>query len=387
MKRMIEINTVNTLKHVPCLLFPCLLVMLLFNSCIDPLDLDNTGGEQKIVVYGYIHNEAPPYTVEVSKSQIYTGGLNGNITISNAVVTLHEEGGNTETLTETTPGQYQTCDQQIQGTPGKAYWVTILLPSGESYRSEREVMPQPPTITEITTEPTTQDMIGEGGFVFSQDVLTVMVSFIENPDTDDQYFIKYKGTYQVTTNPESATRGAGGVLIVPAPEPCSGYIYNEDQGLVQVEECTCCDCWVTEEINDPILLDDQRFGGNNINKLEVVNVPVRSFGKRTGYNYWIGVEVRSMTRSAWDYWDALFKQKNGNGTIFQPPPSPLPGNIVSENGGTPALGFFYAASRDLSGFPGLDKIKMNNLSNKQGQNFSCLRYDNSVNVKPEYYPF
>jgi hypothetical protein len=384
MKRMIEINTVNTLKHVPCFLFPCLLVILLFNSCIDPLDLDNTGGEQKIVVYGYIHNGEPPYVVEVSKSQIYTGGLNGNITILNAVVTLHEEGGITETLKETAPGRYQTCNEQIQGTPGKAYWVTVLLPSGESYRSEIEVMPEPPTIKEVTTEPATQDIVGEGGFVITQDVLTVRVSFEENPDTDDQYFIKYKGTYQVTTDPKSATAGSGGV-IVPAPEPCSGYIFNDDQGLVQVEECTCCDCWVTEDFNDPILLDDQRVGGNDINNLQVVNVPVRAQGTRIGYNYWIGVEVRSLSRSAWDYWDVLFKQKNGNGTIFQPPPSPLPGNIISENGTAPALGYFYAASIDISGFPAYEQIRM--ASAVIAQDFSCLRYENSENVKPEYYPF
>ncbi|MFA0961363.1 DUF4249 family protein [Roseivirga sp. BDSF3-8] len=380
------ISVIKIVKELTIRIFTLGVIASVIYGCTTPLDNEVATGEQKYVVYGYIHNGEPPYTVEINRSQLYSGRLNGIISISGAIVTLHEEGGAEEILQEVAPGQYQSCTKEIQGTPGKAYWVSVFLPSrGFSYVSAREVMPEPVVINDLEIEPAVRDIISPGDFQVEQEGLIVKVSFDDDPEQSNQYFIKYKGTYSVTTRPQDAVAGAGGQFTVPAPEPCSGYIYNENQGLIQVEECKCCVCWIVEDLADPILLDDDRFAGNTIQGLEVVFVPNGAGSQRVGNDYWIGAELRNMTAGAWDYWDVLLKQKNGDGTIFQPPPSPLPGNIIAEGEAPQALGYFYAASRDIYGISGEQLIPMGPSENEQ--DFSCLRYDNSVNVKPDYYPY
>lgn len=381
-----ELIKYRRLKYLLPIAVTALVAIALFSQCTTPLDIENVGGERKLVIHGYIHNGEPPYSVEITRSQLYTGGLNGIEDISGAVVTLHEEGGTTEDMKEVSPGVYQSCDERIRGIPGRAYWVSVFLPqTGDSYYSEEEVMPYPATITDLTVEQESRQTYSEQGILINQSGFAVKLSFEEDSDSQDQYFIKYKGTYTVTTDPKSATRGEGGNTIVPAPEPCSGYIYNEDQGLVQVEECTCCTCYVRENFSDPVLVDDRRLADGNVESLEVEFVPTNASNSRIGNDYWIGAEVRSMTRGAYDYWDVLLKQKNGNGSIFQPPPTPLPGNIRAEGEAPQALGYFYAAARDIEGFAAGELIRMG--SSTIPQDFSCLRYENSVNVKPDYYPF
>lgn len=138
-------------------------IMLLY-GCVDKLEGVTPGGNRKLVVYGYIHNGEPPYRVEVTRSQLYSGGVSFINSISEAIITLHEEGGSTEELKETAPGIYETCEERIQVTPGNEYWLTMNIPqTGESYASVPEKMPLPVNINDMTVRAGQKQILSKNG--------------------------------------------------------------------------------------------------------------------------------------------------------------------------------------------------------------------------------
>lgn len=58
------------------------------------------------------------------------------------------------------------------------------------------------------------------------------------------------------------------------------------------------------------------------------------------------MEVSQYTLSyrAYDFWKQIQQQRSSVGSIFDPPPSEIKGNIIAEDDSKAALGFFRASS-------------------------------------------
>jgi hypothetical protein len=111
------------------ILFYGLITIVFLNSCEKVIDLKlDTSGSQ-IVIQGNVYDQPGPYTVKISKT---AGFDESNIfpPVAGAEVEISDNAGNTEVLTETSPGIYLTS--AIQGVPGRIYTLTIKA-EGKNY--------------------------------------------------------------------------------------------------------------------------------------------------------------------------------------------------------------------------------------------------------------
>jgi hypothetical protein len=99
-----------------------ILMAAIFISCEKTVDLKYKGNQSKIVIEGDITNETGPYFVKITKS-INLSNTGSYPTIDNAMVTISDNAGNSETLSPQGNGVYRT--DAIAGVPGRTYTLTV----------------------------------------------------------------------------------------------------------------------------------------------------------------------------------------------------------------------------------------------------------------------
>ncbi len=109
-----------------------LLSAFAFTACTKEIDLDLDDQSNKVVIEATVNEGPGPHTVSLSRSVSF-GSPNEFPAISNATVTLSDDQGNSEQLTETGPGIYTTSS--MDGVQGRNYQLAVTV-SGTSYSAQ-----------------------------------------------------------------------------------------------------------------------------------------------------------------------------------------------------------------------------------------------------------
>jgi hypothetical protein len=99
-----------------------IIIALLFASCEKVIDLDYKSNQSRIIIEGNITNEVGPYFVKITKSIALTE-TEVYPTIDDAVVTISDDVGNSETLIPQGNGIYSTST--LTGVEGRTYTLTV----------------------------------------------------------------------------------------------------------------------------------------------------------------------------------------------------------------------------------------------------------------------
>src|SRR6266498_820571 len=168
-------------------------IALLFTSCEKTVDLDYKNNQSNIVIEGDITNEAGPYFVKIMKS-INLPATENYPTIDNAVVTINDDAGNSETLIPQGNGMYHTT--LLNGVEGRTYTLTVKT-ENQTYTAQSTIPQQVPFDsikveelvifgdTEYNLIPIYGDPISKGNnyrFVLSVNNKLVNQHFIQNDD-------------------------------------------------------------------------------------------------------------------------------------------------------------------------------------------------------------
>jgi hypothetical protein len=150
---------------------------------------------------------------------------------------------------------------------------------------------------------------------------------------------RWRGTYEAHTFPELRTINTP--EAVPAPLPCSGFIYA-DGALSKLFECTCCSCWPFEFSSVPTISDNENVADNNFKKIPVAKIAVD--GMRFYSKYHIEVEQLSVSEAEYEFWNLIRIQQESAGDLFQPNAVKVRGNIKSQDPNEEVLGFFSVSA-------------------------------------------
>ena len=349
-----------------------ILVLLLVEGCIDPLEVAIPEVRLQLVVDGFITNLPGPYSIRLYSARPLETDLDRIVPETLARVSLKDDQGNSEVLTETEPGVYTTRENGIRGEIGRKYSITIRTKAGKEFYSDPEELMAPGSISNVSFEFDGDEPNGFRIFADAQGL----------PDQKDLVRFRTVSTYEIKTFPELRTRAVEGGRV-PDPFPCSGYTVNISGQLTQVAPCTCCQCWVNQYDDVPVLADERFVSGDLFQSVEVGFVPVN---RRTFYNK-VRVEVQqmSLTEFTFNYWQLVRAQKLGVTDIFQPPAGKIEGNIRSNDPNEEALGLFWTAGvhtrslfiekRDVPVVVrAIDTVKA-----------PCQFQTNSTNQKPEFW--
>jgi Domain of unknown function (DUF4249) len=346
--------------------------LIIIGSCVDRISIQIPNETSVLVVDGLITDEPGPYTVQLTRAANLDSDLTFRKFVTAKSVTILDDLGNSELLKEVELGIYKTNVNGIRGVVGRAYHVRIETRDGKIFESVPEKIKPVGKIDSVYYEFGVRQPFNEqavGGF-------NVFVDSKGLPESDNLLRWAFAATFQVETFPELHR-----VLIkeerVPDPLPCSSYrAFNGTILQIPGKPCDCCTCWVTEYEDKPHASDNQFVTNGNFRRIQLGFIPIDPFH----FHFQVMVQVRqmSLSRTAFNFWRNIQSQKEGAGSLFQPPSGKARTNIFEITGAEQAQGIFYAAGVDKK----IDFKKFRFEFPPTADSTTCLRYKNSTNLKP-----
>jgi hypothetical protein len=230
-------------------------------------------------------------------------------TEARATIYLEEEGGPRYLVRETTPGTY-TSDPLVLNAARK-YRLHITTTGGKLYASDFVPAKITPPIDAITWRT-------------GNDGLDILVNTHDDTNTTQYYRWDYEETWEIAP------------LVFPSREWLNGT-------FIPLRVSYPSRCW-RDSRSTTINLSKT----NNLSQDLVSDYVLRKLPSSTEllyYKYSILVKQYAQTREEYQYWDLLRKNTESIGTLFDPLPSQLTGNVRCLNDEAElALGFVGAHS-------------------------------------------
>ena len=362
------------------------LLFLALDACIEPFNVNVPANQQTMVVDGLITDQPGPYSVLLYKALPLDNEFHYPEWVGGASISIYDDLGTSETLTENTPGHYMTST--LQGVVGRSYHIRIVTEDGKIYESTPEKMIPVGDFSNLHYQFLQKVSSNDDDPLNPQNGFNVYLDGEVLPEQAGLVRWRWTGTFEIKTYPELRVKvalPAGPVIrFIPDPPPCSGYSFYNGENH-EISTCTCCTCWVTQYSDSP-LLSDSRFANNN--KVTQYNVAFIPANRRYFYDkYYLDIEQMSVSETVYDFWKKISTQHKQGSDLFQTPPSATSGNIklLSENG-VPVIGIFAASAIKKHSFvmyrqdvpyilPRMDTIAM-----------SCLEvYKYSTSTKPAFW--
>jgi len=300
-------------------------IFIITIGCKEEIVLTNQNYSSVLVVDGLISNEKGPYTVKLS----FTSPLNDySITpATNCLVTISDNKGNTETLSETMPGYYTTSATGIQGKIGNSYKLTLETSDGNKYESEFQEIKGLVEIDTINAEFTKKEHLdypfGLPGYQFY-----VSTKIASNPNNYFLWIIEE--TYQYTADYKLDAIWDGTNILIEGADTISGY-----ENLYR--------CWKTQKASNI-------FTGKTSNLVipQIKNKPILFVGtnsKKLQERYSLLLKQCTVSFNAYLYWNSLEGILEQENILTTTQPYNLIGNIYNiNNPNETVFGYFTVGS-------------------------------------------
>jgi hypothetical protein len=307
--------------------FSYILLVLIGFACIDPFTTDTVDGVQLLTVEGMVTSGAGPHTIKLSRSDTYGSVFEGLVRpVTGAIVIVRDETGVVTFFAESADdrGSYNS-PASFSAIIGRSYTLQIQLNDGRVYTSfpERvESVPEVKTLGyQVLQIPVEGEPIPRSG--------VQLIAETDHPaDQNNFYFWRNSpSVYILKTRPD---------LFTPRP--------SDTNPSRDPQPKDCCDtCFRSEFVgNESIFLaQDDAFNGLTT-KLPVGFV--EDDGLRFIDTYRIDLKQMSISQEAYRFLRLVKQQTEISGSVFDPPPANIRGNIISlDNPEEVVLGYFIAA--------------------------------------------
>ncbi|AKD02537.1 DUF4249 domain-containing protein [Pontibacter korlensis] len=285
-------------------IFP-LVLLLLAVGCIDPIDFDHKDQQRHLVIEGSFTNDPEHNYVRLSHAKPYSDQYSEYE--KKASVAVYSSDGNEKYEFEydsATTRYYPIDGAAAYGKPGKTYMLHIDI--GDSvYQSPWITMPNPIPVEKVHFEMDEQLYAFKG-------------------DREKTRFPGYKVLvdYQDPAGEKNFLRWSFVVNYEVFTQP---WYYIDAYGNPKPKDC-CAKCLLTEKLDRFKVVDDRLTDGNKVINQEVLFMPFyRYFGVKHG----LKVYQYAVTEEAYNFYRIMEQQKEATGTVFDPPPARVVGNMYN----------------------------------------------------------
>ncbi len=295
-------------------------------GCKDEFLLETKNYEPIMVVDGMISNEAGPYAIKLS----LTSPVNHIewIPYENCIVTLIENTGTTEILTEIEPGKYMTSESGMKGVIGNEYSISITTPEGKEYKTDLQEMKEPVEIDSVYVE---FIYLKEEGYPFGLPGYQFYID-TKTASSQDNYFLwnmietyEYAADYSLY-----AVMNWKGQILLEGIDTCSDFsnVYW---------------CWKTQ--NTGYLVTGKT---SNLTVPKISNQPlnfVSTDSRRLQKRYSLLLRQYSIGKETYYFWKSIEDQISQENFLVANQPYNITGNIKNIiNPDEPVYGYFTVAS-------------------------------------------
>ena len=287
-----------------------LLLSVLFTSCIDEIRLDIYSETQFLVVDGQITDSLQEHTIKVNYSANIGSGLDiVRPPVIGAQVRVLDHNGNSFDFAESSPGTYTRF---MKGEPGHTYHVEVVTAEGKAIRSHPATLHKAPTLLPPTTRVIEQLTISPTGRNIYDNRLSLEMN-ADLSEMDERPFLRWRVSGE--------------------------YEFGEDYpGIIDRKIC-----YVKNNLDFNII---KVFDTSELPGSELKNEPflVTKYDHRFFYMYCFQLFQYAITEDEYEYWLRVRDIVNIDGSLFDPPPGTVTGNLFNANDPEDQiLGYFSVA--------------------------------------------
>jgi hypothetical protein len=281
-------------------------VLVVALSCVEPYNPPAIKELVDIlVVDGFLNSTDSSAEVRLSKAAALSdqGGPQPEL---NALVQIEDENGNISQLTETGDGLYFI--QKMNVNPVLKYRLSITRSNEKKYVSDLIELKISPPIDSISWASSVQT---EGLEIYAN---------THDPSGNSKY---YQWTYVETWEYNAGHYAA----------------YKIKDGVVVPQDEEMYRCWTTKPSTEILINSTSNLTEDAIRNFRLVTIPLGS--SKLNKKYSLKVQQRVLTEEAYDFWLQLKKTTESLGSLFDPLPSQVVGNLTSiSDDSEPVLGYF-----------------------------------------------
>jgi hypothetical protein len=293
------------------------LALMMMAGCLTPIDQisDYEGGQ--VVISGQISTlpEMNLVTVSITSSLIRLPEP-----VYDANVTLVDENGNQTAYRNRGDGKYAL--DNFFPVPGKAYHIRVVIPDGRTFESTPETMPVALGHDDVYYTFENELYTDKDGVVADRTFLKIYTNHTLS-SSEEPLYIKWDVEEVYILSPTDFPDVFGNV-----PPPCFIAQRVEPQKM--------------------ILFSNEAVKVTDIQDFELVSRLVdRSFKER----HYFTTYQSSLTPEAYEYWRKVDVVANQVGSIFDPPPARVKGNIINVDDTEEEVhGYFQAVNQTFDRF-------------------------------------
>jgi hypothetical protein len=298
------------------------ILLLLPMACIDPYKADVPDGQQLLTIEGIIHNGPGPHAISITRSATYGSVFQGLVRpVTGATVVIRDNEGRITFLEEreNSRGNYFT-PAGFRAEIGKSYTLQIQTLEGKVYTSLPERVESVPPIENIALKTVTIPVEGE---IIPRSGVQLISEINDPADQKNFYFWRLSPVVHVLE-----ARPDLFVILetrTPAPKDC------------------CVTCFRTESTGNQSLFIAQ---DDNFNGL-TTRIPagfIEDNGLRFVSKLRVDLKQYAISQEAYRFLRLVKQQAEISGSIFDPPPATIRGNMISlDDPDEVVLGYFMAA--------------------------------------------
>lgn len=336
---------------------------IFFSNCIDEVKLNIDTNQRSVAIEGLIADELATYAIKLNFSAVIGVG-NDNVLdpIVGASVLVVDDAGNTFEFVESgeSPGTYE---KEMTGEIGRAYATEIKLPDGRTIKSTPSVLMKAPEIDTVRVRVEEEISISNGNNLIRTNTVELEVS--TQFDTEQKPFLRWRanGEYEFLENYPDAI----------SPRTC--YIPNNI------------------DLNNLKIFDTRTLEGNRIDEEPFLSTLLND---RFAYNYCFHIFQYAMDEAEFKYWDAVSDIITIDGSLFDPPPGTVRGNLFFEDNPDDVIVGYFSVSgvsskrffvnpRDLGSNFVAPRCRRTFNRNLPSECFDCSMIRGSSLVKPDYW--
>lgn len=293
-------------------------------GCLEKFEPTSVSPNNVLVVEGQLSDLDEPNVVKLSRTRGF--GMDDVVSEQGATVKVLENGVTEYMFEEAQPGVYVNPATDLRGQTGSTYTLDIVLANGARYKSEPVVFKPTPPIEEVYYE-------SERRLTDDRTVLSGIAIFLDTYDPSgsaDYYRWEWMENWEIKVPISSKfdfqvfpdTVGGG----YPVPKERKNDI-----------------CYSSDTSRRIMVASKKLAGETGVRKFEINYVSTQDFKLKSLY----GIIVRqySLDEKGYKYWSQLKATSEALGTLFDPQPYELRGNVFNVDDVDEAvLGYFDASA-------------------------------------------
>jgi hypothetical protein len=297
-------------------------LLLALGGCIEQFDPQSIGYKSVLVVDGYLSDKEEPYVISLSRSRpLNNDGFSPEL---GAKVAIQNMEGESFELAETDSGRYVSSPQNFVAKIGEEYMLDIVTSEGSHYQSEPVKVKVTPPIDSVYYK-RDRRFTDEG---LELDGVKFVVDSHDPAAATHFYRYEWSEAYEI-----SLAYAAPWDYDSMAPDP---------RFPIKPIAVFAGDCYNSRKSNSILVTSTDQLSEDKVSEFEVNYVSTVDYKLRTRYS--ILVEQFALDEKGYHYWTELQKNSESLGTLFDPLPYELRGNVKNvDDPDEPVVGYFDAA--------------------------------------------